>query len=55
LAVSVDENRTTAALVDPVYSRNKSGGLKVSDADGFGFARDTSVADIDVVTSGGEI
>ena len=57
LPVSVDEHRITAALVDSVYACNKSGGLicLVADADGVGLARNTLVANIDVVTARSEI
>jgi hypothetical protein len=51
LAVSVDKNRITAALVDSVYPDDKRGGLRgwVANADGVGLASNTSVADIDIV------
>jgi hypothetical protein len=54
LAVSVDENRITAALIDSVYSSDESGCLYVADADGARFASNTCVADVDIVIARGQ-
>src|SRR5436190_20635712 len=50
LAVSVDENRLTAALGDPIYPGDEGGRLRskacvASNADGVGLARNTHIAD----------
>ena len=60
LAVSVNENWITAALIDSVYPGDEGGRLRsiacvASDADGVGLARNTNIADIDIVIACGEI
>jgi hypothetical protein len=57
LAVTVDENRITAALVHSVYPGDERCGLicLVADANGVGLGRNTQVADIDIVIARGEI
>jgi hypothetical protein len=57
LAVSVDENRITAALIDSVYSSDEGCCLIcwVADADVVGFASNPSVANIDIVAARCEI
>jgi hypothetical protein len=57
LAVSINENRVTAALIDAVYPRDVSCRLCSirADADGVGLSSETGVSDVDVVIAGGEI
>jgi hypothetical protein len=57
LAVSINENRVTTALIDAIYPRDECGIVRgmVADADRVGLSSDTGVADIDVVISCGEI
>jgi hypothetical protein len=49
LAVSIDENRVTAALVHSIYPGDEGGCLTLTDADGVGLIGNTAVADINVV------
>jgi hypothetical protein len=57
LAVSIDENRITAALVNSVYASDERSrvGSRRADANGVGLGRNTLVANIDIVISRGEI
>jgi hypothetical protein len=57
LAVSVNENRVTAALIDAIYPRDVSCRLCSirADANGVGLASDTVIADIDIVVARSEI
>jgi hypothetical protein len=57
LAISVNKNRVTAALVHSIYPGNESRCLirLITDADGVGLASDALVANIDIVIACGEI
>src|SRR5207302_370814 len=60
LAVSVDENRSTAALVDSVYAGDEGGRLRskacvASNADSVGLTSNTLVAHINIVVACSDI
>jgi hypothetical protein len=57
LAVGVDEDRITAALIDSVYPGHEGCCLSSNsaDADGLAFTRNALVADVDVTVAGGKI
>jgi hypothetical protein len=55
LAVSINKNRVTTALVHSIYPGDVSCRLSAADADGVGLTGDTAVSNVDVVIACSEI